>query len=625
MPHIVLLEKLRRSKIQLPEGLSECVRRLAYAEKWLILGVVIGISSSCLALFFYFLLIFFAGIAAWILGVVDNPLSWNVSDFSLAALSSGDRWFIVLIVGLGALVSGFLVYRFEPLAEGPGANAAIRAYHRGAVFRTRLPLVKAMASALLIGFGGSGGVQGPSIQIGAGTGSAISRLLRLSFEDRRLAIVAGMAGSLAAIFRSPIGSALFAVEVLYKRDIESEALVPAVISSITSYTFSAYIVGIKGLFPTIPVDANILFTYQSLLTYMLLGFISAGIALFYIKVYEGIRRLFARIHVGRYRWVKPAIGGVVTGLIGFMAPMILGTGSLFIAKFLDGSINGRINLNVLGLGLEASLLLLVLLKIIGTSFSIGSGGSGGLFAPSIFVGALLGYLFGHIFATPLSGIPPYVYAYMGMASLFGAATKTPLATSIMVAEMSGSYILAIPALASSIVASELIGEHSLYHAQLTRRVQPKLTSLRVLLDVVTAHRDVAELKVEDIVDTEYEAVKINEPCSKAIEVFVKGKQRFIPVVDEGEQVIGVIDPGVLRRVMEQGDLSMPVSLLKLNIAPTVGLSDSLHHVIEEMIRFGVDYAIAVDDAGKYVGVVLAEDIAVAIAYYVAGLSEDEEE
>ncbi len=617
-------EPTRKLREILYDVIGKRIRGLAYVEKWLVLGIIIGIISSCIALFFYFLLVFFAGIAAWILGVIDNPIIWGIADLSLAAITSNNRILLVFIIGLGALISGFIVYRFEPVAEGPGANATIRAYHRGAIFSKRLPLVKAIASAILIGFGGSGGVQGPSIQIGAGVGSIIARAFRLGFEDRRLAIIAGMAGSLSAIFRSPIGSALFAVEVLYRRDIESEALVPAVISSITSYTFSTYIIGIRGIFPQIPVDVGKLFTYQALATYILLGFISAATALFYIKFYEIIHSFFARIRLGEYTWTKPAIGGLILGLLGFTVPVVIGTGNLFIAKFIESSVKGELELSMLGLSLEATLLLLILLKVIGTSFSIGSGGSGGLFAPSIFIGSLLGYLVGLVVASPLSRLPPYVYAYIGMASLFGAATKTPLATSIMVAEMSGSYILAIPALVSSIIASELSGNESLYKAQLIRRVQPRLASLRTLLEVVSAHRDAADIKVENVVNTSYEAVKVNEPCSRALEILMKGKQRIIPVVDEEDHVIGVIDQDSLKIVLEQGDLNIPVSLIKLSRTPIVKLEDNLRKVVDEMIKLGVDYIIVVDEEDKYAGVILAEDIVAAISYYIVGLPSSEE-
>ena len=145
-------------------------------------------------------------------------------------------------------MSTAIVSLFEPDAEGPGVDAAIRAYHRGATTRLRLPLVKAIASSLFLGFGGSGGVQDPGLQIGAGLGMTIAHLLNLGVEDRRIAMVAGMAGVLSAIFRAPIGAALFAVEVLYRRDIEAEALAPALIASMTSFAVATNIVGYQGYF-----------------------------------------------------------------------------------------------------------------------------------------------------------------------------------------------------------------------------------------------------------------------------------------------------------------------------------------------------------------------------------------
>ncbi len=596
----------------------ERLRRLTYVEKWLVLGVVIGIISSSTTLLFYLLLMLVAGVGAWILGVVDNPLKWGLPDLSLAALASSNRFLIPVLVVLGALLSSIVVYRFEPLTEGPGVNATIGAYHKGAVFRKRLPLVKAIASALLIGFGGSGGVQGPSIQIGAGVGSIIARFLRLGFEDRRLAIVAGMAGALSAIFRSPIGAALFAVEVLYRKDIESEALVPSVISSITSYTFALYAVGFKGLFPPIPVSIELLFTYQGLVTYILLGLLSALTAYLYIRFYKFVKALFSRLEVGGVKILKPVIGALVLGLIGFFAPIVMGSGNIFISRFIAQSLEGDVNVNVLGLGLNASLLVLIILKIIGTSFSIGSGGSGGLFAPSIFVGALLGYLAGMYFHL-FTGIEPYVYAYIGMASLFGAATKTPLSTSIMIAEMSNNYVLAIPALLASIIASELIGNETLYGAQLVRRISPRLTSIRVLLDIVSRHKDAADVSVEGLVNTEYEAVKPDDTLSRVLEVLVKGKQRIVPVIDDSNRIIGVIDSSSLRRALEEGNLQLPVRLVELSTPPIVRVDESLRSVVDKMTKYNIDYVVVVDNEGKYVGVVLAEEVVASLAYYVAGL------
>jgi len=201
--------------------LTELLRHLAYAERWLFISLLIGVVAGLFAFAFYKLLMLASGLASWMLGVTPKPLAL-VHDIALAVLEGSVRWpLIVAVVVAGAGVSSVLVYRLAPEAEGHGTDAAINAFHkRAALIGFNIPLVKAVASALTIGFGGSGGVEGPSAQMGAGLGSVLARILRLPFQARRIALVSGVAAALSALFRAPLGTALFAVEVLYKRDLE---------------------------------------------------------------------------------------------------------------------------------------------------------------------------------------------------------------------------------------------------------------------------------------------------------------------------------------------------------------------------------------------------------------------
>ncbi len=595
------------------------IRRFTFIEKWLILGTLVGALSAILALFFYVLLILVTGVSAWTLGAIDNPLSWNSIDFSIAALNAKNKFLIVTIVILGALLSGLIVYRFEPTAEGPGADAAIRAYHRGIKFSSKIPVVKAIASALLIGCGGSAGVQGPSLQIGAGIGSLLSKFLRLSIEERRLAIVAGMAGALSAIFRSPIGSALFAIEVLYRKDVETEALVPAIISSIVAYTISSCIIGIERPFPSIEVDLRTLFNPYSLIAYVILGLFTACLAFFYIHTYNGVKSFFLKLEkrylIGR-KWLKPVIGASIVGCIGFFMPLTLGSGSTLVAEYILSPVKeGFIGFEVLGFELIASIFILIVLKVIVTAFSIGSGGSGGLFAPAIYIGALSGFLFGKLIGSKITTLPSHIFAYIGMASLFGAATKTPLATSFIVAEMSGNYALIIPALFTSLLASEITGNMTIYEAQIPRRIQPMLAKLSTLLEIVKKHLDIASLKVLDFINESYEVANWNIKCSQALEIMARNRQRFIPVIDDQGKIRGAIDVTVIRKALELGK-DTPLLYLEMTNSPIVLADETLHDVIEKMIHQGVDYAIVVDDEEKYLGVVLVEDIAIALATYI---------
>ncbi len=594
------------------------IRTLTYIEKWLVLGVIIGIASALFAIAFYELLTLVNGIAAWILGFSRSPVEWYLRDFSILALKTNNRILILVLVILGALLSGLIVYSFEPSTEGPGVNATIRAYHRGIRFRFRVPLIKMIASSLLIGFGGSGGVQGPSLQIGAGIGSNIARILRLGVEDRRLAIVAGMAGALSAIFKSPIGAALFAIEVLYRRDVETEALVPAVISSVTAYALSTYIIGIGKLFPSISVDVHELFNPLSILTYIVLGIVSAAFAHMYIRIYNSIQSLFKslRKHVKNAPWIIPTIGALPVATLGLLVPAALGSGSKFIANFIECSIRGCTSeFEFLGLSFALSIAVLILFKIVVTSLSVGSGGSGGLFAPSIFVGALMGYLYGVLIGSRIAPLPHYIYAYIGMASIFGAATKTPLATSFMVAEMSGSYVLAIPALVSSLLANELVGELTLYNAQIMRRIQPQIVNLPMLLEIIKGNADVRDIRVSEVMNTNYVAIKLTETIRQAVEISARTRQRFIPVVDDENRVKGSIDIADIRKVFSIHP-EVPVAYVNLVIPPLVKPSDAVHDAIEHMLSTGLNYAIVVDNDEKYLGVVLAEDVAITLAHYV---------
>ncbi len=369
-------------------GIAWKIRRLGFIEKRLVIGLIAGIASSITIILFYQLIVTVVKLVSMILG--GNGVT--TSDLSIIAIGARNPYLLLLVVPLGALLSGLLVYKLEPLAKGPGANITIKLYHYGLEMRRRTPLVKAIASALLVGCGSSGGLQGPGLQIGAGIGSNISRLLGLNLIEHRVMIIAGMAGALSAIFRNPLGAALFAVEVLYRRDLEADALVSVLVSSITSYSIAVHILGYEWLLPPAHVPIPSLFEFASILTYVLLGVSAAGFTLVYIHVYHGTRKLFEKLERKHHRpWINPLIGSIPVALLGVIAPYIIGSGSTTISLILQEASKGTLDIRVLGLGVELSLIALLLFKIIAASFSIGSGGSGGLFAPSIFIGGYLDY------------------------------------------------------------------------------------------------------------------------------------------------------------------------------------------------------------------------------------------
>ena len=374
-------------------------------------------------------------------------------------LSHTADWRIAISTTLGGLLSGLLVYTFAPEAEGHGTDTAVKAFHRLAgIIRARVPVIKTLASAITIGSGGSAGREGPTALIAAGIGSIYAQWTRRSESDRRLLLVAGMAAGLSAIFRSPVGTAFFAVEVLYgEMEFESSALPYTLLASIVAYCVNGWFVGFGPLF-RVPTDLPAP-TPAGWGCFAALGLVSGLVAVLLPSTLYGIRDAFHRIPCRPH--FKPAIGGLLVGLVAIPLPQVLGGGYEWIQQAIDGH---------LGLVL---LLLLAFAKMVTFALTIGSGGSGGVFAPSLYVGAMFGCMMSHLFHQPAAS-----FAVVGMAAVFGAAARVPIATILMVTEMTGGYVLlvgaALAVILSSLVQSFITDRFhlkypSLYEAQVATR------------------------------------------------------------------------------------------------------------------------------------------------------------
>ncbi len=347
---------------------------------------------------------------------------------------------IPAVTTLGGLLSGLIVYRWAPEAEGHGTDAAIAAYHqRAGEVRPRIPFIKAVASALTIGSGGVAGREGPTAQIAVGLGSILARFSGLRGQGKRHLLLASMAAGLSAMFRAPLGMAIFSVEILYSGMVfESEALIYTVISAVTAYAAYGFVAGWDSLFQ---VPADLRFDEPiSLLGFALLGVLAGLFAALLPTLLYRTRTLFRRIPGPPH--IKPALGGLLVGLAGMAAPEILGTGYGWVELALTGGI---------GLG---TILLILALKAPAMAVTIGSGGSGGVFAPTVAVGGMLGAALGMVVHEILPGthLPVAAYVVVGMAAVFAAAARTPISTLIMVAEMTGGYDLIVPAMLANVLA-----------------------------------------------------------------------------------------------------------------------------------------------------------------------------
>jgi CIC family chloride channel protein len=377
-------------------------------------------------------------------------------------------WLLPLVTALGGLLSGVIVFSLAPEAEGHGTDAALDAiHHKAARIRARIPLIKLVASAITIGTGGSGGREGPTAQISAGFGSLLAQRLGLSGQDRRIAVAVGMGAGIGAIFRAPLGGAVMAAEILYIHDLEVEALIPALIASIVGY--SVFATG-YGYVPIFGDQGDIGFTHPvQLLYYALLG-VACGIGgLLYERSFYGMAHLFRRLECPRA--VKPAIGGLCVGLLGLALPGVLHTGY--------GWVQVGMSQDLLGLPLW-SVLLLPFGRILATSLSIGSGGSGGIFGPGMVIGGMLGASFWRLAHGSLPGMPPEPapLVIIGMMALFGGIAHAPLAVMLMVAEMTGNLSLLAPAKVAVAISTALVGDRTIYHSQLPTRAHAPVHRIR---------------------------------------------------------------------------------------------------------------------------------------------------
>lgn len=342
-------------------------------------------------------------------------------------------WMLVAVMGVGGLISGFLVFTFAPEAEGHGTDAAIEAFHqkRGQI-RSRIPIIKMIASAVTIGTGGSGGREGPIAQIGAGFGSFLADRLKLSARDRRIMLAAGMGAGVGSIFRAPLAGALFAAEILYSdADLESDVIVPAAISSIIGYSvFSLSLPQDKKFMPLFGDKLGYSFgTPLELIPLTLLAVILVIVGILYIKVFYGTHKLFKKVPVPRH--FRPAIGAVLAGLCGIGLYYLWGHDRRVLAVLSTGYSALQIsveNADSLGIGL---LLTISLAKIATTALTISSGGSGGVFGPSMVIGGCLGgavgVFFNHLWPDLVPN--PEVFAIVGMAGFFAGCAHAPISTS----------------------------------------------------------------------------------------------------------------------------------------------------------------------------------------------------
>jgi CIC family chloride channel protein len=563
----------------------------SYLQKWLILGVLIGSMAGIGAIVFYEALLacthFFLGTLAGY--HVPTPAG---EGGHRASASFTRPWAIPLVVGVGALLGAVLVFRFAPEAEGHGTDAAISAVHhnpRG--IRFRAVVVKIVASALTIGSGGSGGREGPTGQISAGFASLLARELDLSPADARIAVVTGIGSGIGAIFGAPLGGAVLAAEILYRDDFDAEALLPSFVASLVGYViFGAFI----GFTPLFGFAGSYHFTNPAQLPWFaLIGVLGGLIGLLYAKSFYGIAGLFGRIPIPR--WPKPALGGVIVGLIALAIPEVLGTGYGWIQQGL-----GR---QLLALPLWI-VLILPFARIVATSLSIGSGGSGGIFGPGMVIGAFIGASVWRLFepVVPSMGHSPAPFVIIGMMCCFGGISRAPLAVMLMVAEMTGSLSILGPAMIAVGLAWFIVrrSDDTIYRSQLRSRADAP--AQRVLIGMPL----LSSVPVRQAMSQPRLVLAGALSVAEARHHLGEGGLAGAPVVDTEGRFEGTLSLDSLRPDRSEDDRR--VGTIVDTTAPTVSEAANLDVAVDAITTAGQHWVAVLDAERKVVGTVSTSDV-----------------
>jgi chloride channel protein, CIC family len=443
--------------------LGRFIGNLGYLNKWLLLGVVVGVVAGLGAVAFYLALRYTTG---FLLGqVAGYHMPTPLVEGGKPGSSHYQRpWALPLVTTAGALVSALIVAKFAPEASGHGTDSAIEAIHTDPRhIRARVVVVKMVSSALTIGSGGSAGREGPTAQISAGFASMLARRLHLSDADGRILVSLGVGAGIGAIFGAPLGGAVLAASIPYREDLEYGTLYPGFVTSATAYAVFGSFLGFDPMFGY--VDAEYRFeSAWPLLWFVVLGVVAAAVGYLFARVFYATEALTARLPGGSV--LKPTVGGLLVGLIGLAIPQVLSSGY------------GWVQLATTKTGLLTIPLWIVLVlpiaKIVATSLSIGTGGSGGIFGPGIVIGAFVGaaiWRLGEMLHLP--GVPdgPGIFVVVGMMACFGCVAHAPLAILIMVAEMTGSFSV-VPGAIIAVGIASLLMHHtkvSIYRSQRLNR------------------------------------------------------------------------------------------------------------------------------------------------------------
>lgn len=488
------------------------------------LAIVVGIGTGYGAILFITLIEFarelFFGFSA------------DVLSGLLFTGENGYKWWIIIIPAAGGLIAGPIIYYFAKEAKGHGVPEVMDAVARkGGIIRPQVAAIKAIASAVCIGSGGSAGREGPIIQIGSAIGSTIGQLFKMSGNRVRILVGCGAAAGISAVFNAPIAGIIFSLEIILG-DFAIKTFAPVLLSSVIASVITR---SILGNHPAFEIPAYELVSAWEMPLYVLLGICAGGFAVLFTRVLSWSETFFDNLKIPEIS--KPAVGGALLGVVGVFFPQVFADGYDTIHLALYGNI---------AIGLMA---ILVFVKIIGTSLTLGSGNSGGIFAPSLFMGAMVGGAFGSLVHTIFPGVTatPGAYALVGMAALVGGTTHAPMTAILIIFEMTSDYRIILP-LMVAVTISTLVSRNLFRYSIYTVKLASRGIFLKGGKDIMILR----SLQVYEVMDRNFETISRTTPLRQIIHKIEDTKETYYMVVDDRRNLYGIISLQDLRGIISKG-------------------------------------------------------------------------
>ncbi|WP_415714671.1 chloride channel protein [Maridesulfovibrio sp.] len=525
--------------------------------------------------------------------LIENfqELFWAQGNSFLDMAANSPWWLVLFLPCIGGILAGVIITNWAPEAQGPGVPEVIKALAvRGGVIRHRITFLKALVTSLLIGCGASVGREGPVVQIGASLGSSAARIFRLHPSMLPVCVASGAAAGISATFNAPLTGTLFAIEILLL-DTEMSYVSHIIVASVTASALSKFF---WGDFPTFDAPKFIFSNFDELVIFFLLGILAGLVSIAFVKMISFSELAFD--HIPLPEWLKPGLGGLILGAMALKIPAVLGVGYEAVNMGLTG---------VLPLDLA---LILLGAKLVATSLCIGSGMSGGIFAPSLVLGAALGVSV----SSTLNMIFPELalthgqYALVGMGTVVAGTTLAPITAVLTVFELTYSYKIILPMMVGCITSAlvvRIFKGYSVYEAKL----------LRQGVNILRGHDEsvMVNVPLSDIMDTEFDYLHTTDSLKTAADMVLNSDFPHFPVLDKNSKIAGILTLRDMRSFLknDQDLKGWPeiVDTLMVRTIVSLPVDSNLKEAILKFERTGVSFLPLINQSGTVAGIIKSKD------------------